>query len=176
MEQCSVCCRAQSIGKSSAGFVAFGVVLSWGILQCCVLAFPAPLNHGERWASAVCVLWEREYSSSFIAGWSHLGKEKETLKKTGSCRLLLIFPLIDQSSKLNDICLCSWLSEGCILHQPERRSNTQVDIALGFLALGPICKTDHFSFLYLHWEFPQLLLLVLEVLDFRFLDAHLSVA
>jgi len=41
------------------------------------------------------------------------------------------------------------MSEGHILHQSERRSNKEIDVALGFLALGPICKTDHFSLLYL---------------------------
>lgn len=41
------------------------------------------------------------------------------------------------------------MSEGQILYQPKRRSKSQTDVAVGFLALGLICKTDHFSLLYL---------------------------
>lgn len=151
------CCRAQPIGKSAADFVACGMALELRMLQCNVVVFLAPLKHHERRASAMCFSWDRqrEYSSSSTAGWSHLGKWKKTLNKTGSCRLLLIFPLIDQSWKLNDIYLCSWMSEGHILHQPEGRSGKQIDVALGFLALGLMCKTDQFSLWYLtliSWE------------------------
>lgn len=56
MEKCYDCCRAQSIGKSSVDFVAFGVALKLGMLQCSVLACLAPLKRYERRASAMCVL------------------------------------------------------------------------------------------------------------------------
>lgn len=153
MEKVLGCCRAQSFGKCAVDFVGFGVVLNEG---CCSAMFWLPLQllHITR---GIFHVWPvfflrqmREYSS-FAVGWSHLGKGKKpkNLNKTGSCKLLLIFPLTDQSWKSNDIYLCSWMSEGQILHQPKKRSKNQTDVALSFLALGPICKTDHFSLLYL---------------------------
>lgn len=48
--------RAQSIGKPSVDFVAFGVACKLKALQYHVLAFLAPLKHYERRASAMCVL------------------------------------------------------------------------------------------------------------------------
>lgn len=166
MEKVLGCCRAQSFGKCAVDFAGFGVVL-----KCYSAMFWLPL-HLLRIMRGIFHVWPmfflrhmREYSSSFTVGWSHLGKGKKTknLNKTESCRLLLIFPLTDQSWKLNDIYLCSWMSEGQILHQPKGRSKNQTDVAMGFLALGLICKTDHFSLLYLtlnswkNWHYKNFL-------------------
>lgn len=158
MEKVLGCCRAQSFGKWALDFVGFGVVLNEGCYSAVfwLLLYILHITRGIFHVWPVFFLREmREYSSFFTAGWSHLGnvkkKPKNNLNKTGSCKLLLIFPLTDQSWKLNDIYLCSWMSGGQILHQSKRRSKNQTDVAMGFLALGLIVRQTISAYCTLHW-------------------------